>query len=85
MRGEPIQTEAAAVTGNFFTLLGVSPAAGNLFSEANARAESPAVAVVSYGFWLQRLDGNPAALGQTITENDERHRRGHTQQDHAGV
>jgi predicted permease len=66
-RGEPMQADAAGVTWNFFPLLGVSPAMGNLFSEADARAWSPAGAVLSHNFWLRRFGGNPAVLGQIIT------------------
>ena len=65
--GEPMQAQAAEVTWNFFPLLGVSPALGSLFSEADARPDSPAGAVLSHAFWLRRFAGNPAVLGQPIT------------------
>lgn len=66
-RGEPAQAEAVEVSRNFFSLLGVSPAVGNIFSAADGGQESRAGVVLSHGFWLRRFGGDPAVLGETIT------------------
>ena len=50
-----------------FDVLGLSPARGRLFTPADDVRGGPAVAVVSYGFWLERLGGKDDAVGQTIT------------------
>ena len=50
-----------------FDVLGLSPARGRLFTPADDVRGGPAVAVVSHGFWLQRLGGRNDAIGQTIT------------------
>ena len=61
-----VQVRTAEVTPNFFSLLGVSPALGSLFTEADTRPESASGAVLSYSFWLHRFGGSPAILGRTI-------------------
>ena len=62
---------AELVTGRFvswayFGLLGITPAVGRDFTEADGRPGSAAVAIVSHGFWEQRLGGRPDAIGRPI-------------------
>jgi predicted permease len=62
------------VTANFFDLLGVPVAMGRGFTAAEARAEmNPAVAVVSHGFWQNRLAGDPNVLGRSLVVNGQAH------------
>ena len=60
-------TRVRLVTGDYFSTLGVNPAAGRFFTPEvdRVRGGSP-VAVISYTFWKQRLALDPSALGQTI-------------------
>jgi predicted permease len=67
---EPMPVDAARATANFFPLLGVTPALGRTFSDGDAQAGAPAVAVLSHSFWTRRLGGNPGVLGTTITLTD---------------
>jgi predicted permease len=60
---------AQAVSGNYFDVLGVQPAAGRLLTESDDRPEAPAVAVISERFWRSRLGGDPAVVGRGITLN----------------
>jgi predicted permease len=55
------------VTGDYFSTLGLNPAAGRLFTPEvdRARGGSP-IAVISYAFWKQRLALDPSALEKTI-------------------
>ena len=48
---------------NFFQVLGIVPAAGRLYGQAD---EGRALAAVSYGFWRRRLGGDPAVVGRTL-------------------
>ncbi len=58
------------VTANFFDVLGVPVAMGRGFTAAEAdAARNPNVAVVSHGFWQQRLGSDPAAVGRTLVFN----------------
>jgi predicted permease len=56
--------EGAYASGNFFALLGVRPAAGRMFQEADGAAP---LAVISYGFWQRVYGGDLAAVGKTLT------------------
>lgn len=60
---EPVRTNACAVSGDFFRVLGVTPILGRLFSSGSL-AESKEIAVVSYGFW-QRFLGGRTTLERT--------------------
>jgi len=57
------------VSATFFDVLGVSPAAGRTFSQAEMEPGADGVAIISHGFWLRRFGGDPALLGRTIQAN----------------
>jgi predicted permease len=59
------ETYGELVSGNYFSVLGVAPALGRLFSEADNR-EGNKVAVISYDLWQRRFGGAPGALGRRI-------------------
>jgi len=52
------------VTGNYFAVLGVRPAAGRLLVEAD-----DAAVVISYGLWQRRFGGSSAAIGAKVELN----------------
>src|SRR5258706_11438746 len=58
------------VTVNYFTVLGVVPAAGRLLSTADGEQPwaSP-VAVLSHRFWTRRFNADPTIVGRTVTLN----------------
>ena len=58
---------AEAVTGNYFSLLGVQPAVGRLISESDHvdRGAHPVV-VLSYDYWQNRYAGDPAVVGSEV-------------------
>lgn len=55
------------VSMNFFTMLGVRPALGRLFTPADesALAANPGV-VLGHAFWSERFGADPALVGRTI-------------------
>jgi predicted permease len=63
---------AELVSGNYFTMLGVKPAAGRVF---NSREDDqvyrghPSV-VISHGYWVSRFARDPAVVGRKILVND---------------
>lgn len=58
------------VTVNYFTVLGVVPAAGRLLSTADGeQASASPVAVLSHRFWTRRFNRDPAIVGRTVTLN----------------
>jgi len=54
------------VSRNYFTALRVQPAAGSLFSEADARVGDAPTVVISYGLWQRRYGGDLNIVGQSI-------------------
>jgi predicted permease len=64
-RGEFAQAEY--VSGNYFSVLGVAPALGRLFTgEDNLVPGGHPVAVIGYDLWRNRYGGDPAILGTKI-------------------
>jgi predicted permease len=66
--GEDELAQTDLVSGSYFDLLGVHPAAGRLISPADdvVAAETP-VAVISDRFWARRFGRDPAAIGKVIS------------------
>jgi putative ABC transport system permease protein len=64
--GEPARIRVAAVTREFFPLLGVQPELGRAFTAEDDKAGAPPVIVLSHGMWTTRFGADPAILGRTI-------------------
>ena len=65
--GEAEEVDAAYVTGNYFSGLGLTPAAGRLIGAGDDRTDGPApVVVLSWAYWQQRFNGDPAAIGSSL-------------------
>jgi predicted permease len=54
-----------AVSGEYYSVLGLAPAAGRLLGPEDNVAPSP-VAVISYAYWQRRFGLDPAAVGQSF-------------------
>ena len=59
----------AFVSGNYFQLFELSPAAGRLLQPADDRPEAPAVAVISHRAWTERFQGRADVIGSPVTLN----------------
>jgi predicted permease len=59
-----------AVTGNYFAMLGLTPAAGRLISadEARTTGDSPVI-VLTYDYWQRRFAGDPSVVGRIVRVN----------------
>jgi predicted permease len=57
------------VSGTYFPELGVTPAAGRLFTADDDAAGGRGVVVLSYGYWRSRFNGDRAVVGRSITIN----------------
>jgi len=51
---------------SYFSLLGIRPAIGRDFTEADGRPGSPPAVIVSHGFWQRRLGGRRDVIGAPI-------------------
>jgi len=62
---------AQAVSGNFFSVLGVPAVLGRTLTSNDDRSRDPQpVAVISHDFWVRRLGQDPAVVGKVITLED---------------
>jgi predicted permease len=62
----PEKVDAAWVTANFFSTLGVQPAMGRSFSEFDDRPDAGATAILSHSFWKRRYGADPNVVGRKI-------------------
>ena len=69
--GESETISGAFVSGNYFSGLGVPPAAGRLLLEDDDRPGAPATVVLAYPYWQRRFHGDPSAMGQSIRINGQ--------------
>jgi predicted permease len=72
--GSNAETEfvrAQAVSGNFFSVLGVPAMLGRTIAAEDDRSGNPqAVAVISHSFWQRRFASDASIVGKTITFED---------------
>ena len=64
--GEPIRIQAAKVTANLFSLLGVAPMLGRGLARDEDRPGAD-VAVLSWGLWQTRYGGDRSIVGRAVT------------------
>jgi putative ABC transport system permease protein len=70
--GTPEQVGGLGVTFNFFSVLGVQPLIGRVFTEQEDR-NSVQVVLISYGLWQRRYGGDSSILHRSILMNDARY------------
>ena len=59
--------QAARVSANFLSVLGLPPALGRNFTPAEDKPGGPHVTIISYDFWRQYLGGRSDVLGLTLS------------------
>jgi ABC-type antimicrobial peptide transport system permease subunit len=60
----------SAVTGNYFSVLGVKPALGRLFLSGEGEKPGSEISVVlGYAYWQKAFEANPAMLGKQVLVN----------------
>jgi putative ABC transport system permease protein len=68
--GEPAQVPARKATANLWSVLGVKPLLGRVYTEQEDD-NGALVAVISHGLWQRRYGGSPDILGRKIQVNDK--------------
>ncbi|HXD34159.1 MAG TPA: ABC transporter permease [Pyrinomonadaceae bacterium] len=68
--GEPERVIGRLVTASFFSTLGVQPALGRAFTDAEDQPGTRAI-VISYELWQRRFGGNPDVINKPIIYNNE--------------
>lgn len=64
--GTPERLVIARGTPSLLSVLRVTPALGRWFTEQEGVPGTPAVAVLTHGFWVRRFGADPAVVGRTI-------------------
>jgi len=65
--GDPESLTGMLVGGNFFSLLGATPALGRLVGPADDDVGAPPVVVLSNALWTRRFGSDSSVLGRQIT------------------
>jgi putative ABC transport system permease protein len=68
---DPERVSCASVTRNFFSVVGVSPEIGRIFSEDEDKVGAPPVVVISDHLWQRAFNRDPGVLGRSITLHDQ--------------
>jgi putative ABC transport system permease protein len=61
------------VTYEYFDVLGVAPALGRAFRDAEDVRGAPRVVMLSHGLWVRRFGADPRVLGRSVSINGESH------------
>jgi predicted permease len=66
------RVDAEMVSGNYFTMLGVKPALGRLFTpeEDDRVVAGHPVVTLSYNYWVNRFDRDPNVIGKKVLVNN---------------
>jgi putative ABC transport system permease protein len=67
--GDPVRVVGVWATASLFSVLGVEPALGHTFTEAEEEPGKDLVVVLSNGLWQRRFGGDPGIVGQPINMN----------------
>ncbi|HEY7179907.1 MAG TPA: ABC transporter permease, partial [Blastocatellia bacterium] len=67
---QPEREWIEAVSGNYFSMLGVEPKVGRLFRrEEGEKPGADPIVALSYDYWQRKFGGDPSAVGKTININ----------------
>lgn len=67
--GDAQRLLGARASANLFTVLGVPPARGRVFTEDEDQPGRDAVVVISHGMWMRVFGGDPSILGRSVELN----------------
>jgi len=71
--GDPERLAGQMASEDLFPLLGVSAVRGHTFTAEEDKPGAAPVVLLSYGFWQRRFAGSPAALGQSLTLDNQQY------------
>jgi putative ABC transport system permease protein len=64
---EPERLDGLGVSADYFRVLGVAPAIGRSFTEAEDRPRAAPVVLLSDGLWRRRFASDPGVIGRHVT------------------
>jgi putative ABC transport system permease protein len=67
---EAERVSCASVTRNFFSVIGLSPTLGRIFSEDEDKVGAPPVVIISDRLWQRAFNRDPGVIGRSVTFHD---------------
>jgi putative ABC transport system permease protein len=71
--GEPVRLNAALVSADLFSTLGVGPVLGRVFTPDEDKAGAAPVVILSHALWRRRFGGDPQTVGRSIVLDGKSH------------
>ena len=69
VEGRPDTAFAQVVSGGYFNVLGITPAAGRLLGPSDDQPDAVPAVVIGYDFWQRRFGGSADVIGKPILLN----------------
>jgi len=63
---DAVRIDVGLVTGNYFSVMGLSPVIGRSFNEGDDGRSAAPVMMLTYDYWQKRFGGDPAIVGRTL-------------------
>ena len=63
---DAVRMDVGLVTGNYFSVMGLSPVLGRSFTEGDDGRSAAPVMMLTYDYWQKRFGGDPAVVGRTV-------------------
>jgi predicted permease len=70
---EPQRVVGARVEPSFLSMLGVRPALGRIFDEADGRSGNTSIVLLGDGLWRRHFAADPSVIGRTLNLNGASH------------
>src|SRR3954453_23604118 len=64
--GEPERIQALLVTDGTLPVLGVQPALGRIFTNADDKPGAPERVLLTHGYWQRKMGSDPGVLGRSL-------------------
>src|ERR1051326_3833936 len=64
--GEAARIDVGLITGNYFSVMGLSPVLGRAFGPGDDGRGAAPVMMLTYDYWQKRFGGDPGIVGRTL-------------------
>ena len=66
---DAVRIDVGLVTGNYFSVMGLSPLLGRAFGDGDDGPGAAPVMMLTHEYWLKRFGGDPAIVGKSVRVN----------------
>jgi predicted permease len=68
---EAVRVDAGLVTGNYFTIMGLSTILGRPFNDADDGTGAAPVMILTHEYWMKKFAGDSGVIGKTVRVNGQ--------------